>query len=82
MKPILFVLPLVMLTAACESRSGNVLGGAAIGAAINDDNRLEGAAGGAAAGAVVAAIEESQDGTCTYRNTATGEVFQAPCGSY
>ena len=63
MKPILFVLPLVLLTAACETRSGNVLGGAAIGAAINDDNRLEGAAVGAAAGAVVAAIEESQDGT-------------------
>lgn len=82
MKKIVFLIPLVQMTAACETRSGNVLGGAAIGAAVNDDNRLEGAAIGAAAGAVVAAVEESNDDQCRYRNTRTGEVFTAPCGSY
>ena len=82
MKKVILLIPLVMATAACETRSGNILGGAAIGAAVNDDNRLEGAAVGAAAGMVVAAIEESQDGMCMYRNTRTGERFEAPCGSY
>ncbi len=80
MKKLFLVLPLVLLTAACETRSGNVLGGAAIGAAVNDDNRLEGAALGAAAGAVVAAVEESNDvKTCLYRNRTTGETYRAAC---
>lgn len=82
MMKLILVLPLVLVTAACETRTGNVLGGAAVGAAINDENRVEGAAVGAAAGLVVAAIEESNDDNCRYRNTRTGEVFIAPCGSY
>ena len=81
MKKILFVIPLVLATAACETRTGNVLGGAAIGAAVHDEDRLEGAAVGAASGLVVSAVQESTN-TCRYRNTRTGEVFTAPCGSY
>ena len=38
MKKVILLIPLVMATAACETRSGNILGGAAIGAAVNDDN--------------------------------------------
>ena len=80
MRKIVLVIPLVLLTAACDSRSGNVLGGAAIGAAVNDNNRLEGAAVGAAAGLVVSAVQESSN-TCRYRNTTTGETWTAPCPS-
>ena len=82
MYKVLLAIPLVLTVAACETRSGNILGGAAVGAAVaDDDDRLEGAAIGAAAGATVAAIEEAND-QCRYRNTRTGEVFTAPCGSY
>ncbi|MBT8418609.1 MAG: hypothetical protein KJO42_14320 [Silicimonas sp.] len=82
MKRILLAIPLVLSVAACDSTAGNVAGGAAIGAAVaDDDDRLEGAAIGAAAGAVVSAAQQNAN-TCRYRNTRTGEVFTAPCGSY
>jgi hypothetical protein len=78
MKKLLIVIPLVLLTAGCETRAGNVATGAAIGAAVNDDNRLAGAAVGGAAGLLVSAIQEGNN-QCRYRNTVTGEVYIATC---
>ena len=80
MKKIILAIPLVLMAAGCDTRSGNVLGGAAIGAAVNDDDRLEGAAVGAAAGLVVSAVQESNN-TCHYTNTSTGQTWTAPCPS-
>lgn len=82
MKKFLIAVPLALALAACDTAEGNIAGGAAVGAVLaDDDNRVEGAALGALAGAMVAGAREQAE-TCTYRNTRTGEVFTAPCGSY
>ncbi len=82
MKKILIAIPLALAIAGCDTAAGPIAGGAAIGAIVaDDDNRTEGAALGALAGAMVAGAQRQQD-TCRYRNTSTGEVFTAPCGSY
>ena len=83
MKKAIFALPLVLL-AACGTPEGNagatIATGAAIGAALDDSNRLRGAAGGAAAGALVAAAVDSNNRRmCTYRNATTGETYRAEC---
>ena len=66
---------------ADEAVAGGVLGGIA-GAVVGEDknrerNILIGAAAGTAAGAAL-----GNNNNCVYRNTATGERFTAPCGSY
>ena len=90
MKNIILIAALTAGLAACgginqqnsdEALLGGVLGGAAGAVAGEDKNRERNIVLGAAAGtAAGAAIGNSSD--CTYRNTATGEVFKAPCGSY
>ena len=87
MKRILLALPLVALTAACQTtqQSNNTAAavgtGAAIGALVNDDNRLGGAAAGAAvAGLATILIDRAnQPGQCRYLNQRTGETYTAPC---
>ncbi|MDJ0820504.1 MAG: hypothetical protein QNJ09_01680 [Paracoccaceae bacterium] len=81
MRNLIFILPVLTLgLAGCAQPLGTVAAGAAIGAAIDDDNRARGAIIGGALGAITAAvIEEYNDGTCLYRNTETGERFRAKC---
>ena len=81
MRKFILTLPLLAIgLAGCTEPLGTVAAGAAIGAAIDDDNRARGAIIGGAVGAITAAIiEEYNDGTCLYRNTRTGERFRAKC---
>ena len=64
-----------------EALAGAVMGGIAGGVVGNDQNRERNIAIGAAAGAAAGTVLGNNN-ICTYRNTATGEVFQAECGSY
>lgn len=64
-----------------EALAGGIMGGIA-GAVVGDDqnrerNILIGAAAGAAAGTVL-----GNNNMCVYRNTVTGETFEAECGTY
>ena len=90
MKRIALIAALALGTAGCtgvnernsdEALAGAVIGGIAGGVAGDDQNRERNVVLGAAAGAAVGAAA-GDSGTCTYRNTRTGERFTAPCGSY
>ena len=64
-----------------EALAGGIMGGIA-GAVVGDDqNRERNVAIGAAAGATAGAVLGNNN-LCTYRNTQTGEVFKAECGTY
>lgn len=85
MNKMYLVIPLVMLTAACETppSQSTVTGaaaGAVLGAAINDDDRLEGALIGGAAGAVAGTLlgQASTPGDCVYRDQ-YGNRYVANC---
>lgn len=87
MKKLLFlvlVLPIALSLAACTSTQQGAaiggLGGAAVGAAVADDD-LEGAVIGGAAGAIAGALigrAAERPGKCVYRNE-YGERFIADC---
>lgn len=80
MKNLILMLPLAAGLAACEQPAGTVATGAAIGAAVNDDDRLKGAAVGAAAGAAAAIVLDNLgNDTCLYRDTRTGGTYRAAC---
>ncbi len=73
MKKLFLVLPLVVFTAACETREQRIITGAATGAAIgaavaDDDKRVEGAAIGGTAGIIAGALigPATQTGKCRY----------------
>ncbi|MGX9354208.1 YMGG-like glycine zipper-containing protein [Roseobacteraceae bacterium S113] len=56
MKKILLALVLVAPLAACDSTQAGLIGGAALGAALDDDNPGRGAVVGAAIGGVTGAV--------------------------
>lgn len=86
MKNLLLVTPLVMLAAACQTQQDRsvatgALAGAALGAAVSDDDdRLEGAIIGGTAGAVAGALigQANTPGDCVYQD-AYGNRYVAPC---
>jgi hypothetical protein len=79
MKPIAFILSALLALTACSPGEQGLLTGAALGAAIDDDNRARGAIIGAAIGGVAGSlVEQYSDGTCLYRR-ADGSTYRAPC---
>ncbi|WP_415182354.1 hypothetical protein [Phaeovulum sp.] len=77
----LLLFPFVAALAACETPGQNALAGAAIGAAVaDDDDRLAGAALGGAAGLVAGELvrQSNTAGKCVYRD-ARGREFIAAC---
>ncbi len=88
MNKLIFALPVVALTAACETTSTNqsTLTGAAAGAALgavvaDDDDRLEGAVIGGAAGAAAGNLigRANSPGDCVYQDQ-YGNEYVAECG--
>nr|WP_249200391.1 hypothetical protein [Thetidibacter halocola] len=76
----ILVLPLLIPLAACDTTTAAVAGGAALGAALDDDKPIRGAVVGAAAGVIAGSlIERYSDGTCLYRDPQTGETYRARC---
>jgi uncharacterized protein YcfJ len=72
-----------LLAACSDSQSANTATGALIGAAAGQavgsgTGRVAATLVGAAVGAQVGANQPTSR-TCTYRNSETGELFQAPC---
>lgn len=72
-----------LLTACSDSQAANTATGALVGAAAGQafgsgSGRTAATLVGAAVGAQVGANQPTAR-TCTYRNTQTGEIFQAPC---
>ncbi|MGB3314229.1 MAG: YMGG-like glycine zipper-containing protein [Albidovulum sp.] len=86
MNKMLFVLPFAMTLAACQTQEQSAVGtgalaGAAIGAAVaDDDDRLEGAIVGGAAGALVGTLigQSKKAGDCIYED-AYGRRYTAAC---
>lgn len=90
MKRLLLVIPAALALAACEpvnsqnkdeAAFGAVVGGIVGSQAGNDRNRERNIILGAATGAAIGTAVGNRN-QCRYRNTNTGEVFTAPCGSY
>ena len=80
MKKLMLCLPLVAALAACDSTQTGLVGGAALGAALDDDDPARGAVVGALVGGTAGALlQRNQDGSCLYRNTNTGETYRAAC---
>lgn len=72
-----------LLGACSDSQQANTATGALVGAAAGQafgegSGRVAATLVGAAVGAQVGANQPTAQ-TCTYRNTQTGEIFQAPC---
>ena len=85
MSKFLLMLPIVALSlTACETTDQNAaagaLAGAAVGAAIADDNKVQGALIGAAVGVAASTLigPAPTRGQCYYRNS-RGERFIAAC---
>lgn len=86
MTKLLLIFPLLALgVAGCETTDQNAalgaLGGAAVGAAVsNEDDRLTGALVGAAVGVVASTLigPAPTAGQCYYRNS-QGQLFTAAC---
>ncbi len=84
MRPYFLLVPLAFGIAACEGTDptvGATLTGAAIGAAVSDnDDRLRGAVIGAGVGAVAGTLigRTSTPGNCLYRDAA-GRQYVARC---
>ena len=80
MKTLFLAIPVTLSLAACDTTGAGLAGGAALGAALDDDNRARGAVIGAAAGATAGAlVERYNNGTCLYRDRTTGETYRADC---
>lgn len=81
-----FILPILVLLAACQTSEQRSVGtgalaGAAIGAAVaDDDDRLEGAIVGGAAGALVGTLigQAQKPGDCVYEDR-YGRRYVAAC---
>lgn len=89
MKKAILMLPVAAVLAACETTGGDrstltgAAAGAAIGAAVaDDDNRLEGAVIGGAAGAAAGNLigRANSPGDCVYRDQ-FGNRYVAECPS-
>ncbi|WP_299966127.1 glycine zipper 2TM domain-containing protein [uncultured Roseobacter sp.] len=83
MKKLAVCLSLVAVVSACATRDQNTVagtvGGAALGAAIDDDNRSRGALIGAAAGALAGNyLGRTAGGDCVYQNP-DGSRYTAAC---
>ncbi len=85
MNKFLMMIPLLTLgLAGCQTEGQNAalggLGGAAIGAAVSD-NETRGALIGAAVGVAASTLVRpaNANGQCTYRNTSTGQTYLAAC---
>jgi Glycine zipper 2TM domain len=85
MKKFLMILPMLTLgLAACQTEGQNAavggLAGAAVGAAVSD-NETQGALIGAAVGVAASTLVRpaNAQGQCTYRNTRTGQTYLAAC---
>lgn len=77
------VLSFGLLAGCTDSQQINAATGALVGAAAGQaigsgSGRTAATLVGAAVGAQVGANQPTAR-TCTYRNTSTGEIFQAPC---
>ncbi len=84
MKNLLLAIPCAALLSACDTAEQRMVtgaaAGAALGAAVSDDDRAKGAVIGGAAGLATAALigQANQPGKCRYRNAA-GQEFIADC---
>ncbi len=85
MNKIILVIPVLAMTAACQTSNNQsavtgAAAGAALGAAINDDDRVEGALLGGAAGAVAGTLlgQANTPGDCVYRDQ-YGNRYVADC---
>lgn len=86
MKQRTFILPILLVLTACQTTEQRSVGtgalaGAAIGAAVaDDDDRLEGAIVGGAAGAVVGTLigQAQKPGDCVYEDR-YGRRYVAAC---
>lgn len=86
MKIFLFLLPVVFLATACDTRNQSALTGAATGAALGaavsgDDDRVAGALIGGAAGAAAGSYlgrAQGRPGDCVYERP-DGSRYVAPC---
>jgi hypothetical protein len=86
MNKILMVLPIVGLLGACdtmaESQVAGTLGGAAIGAALAEDNQTQGALIGSAVGLAAGTfLGRTAAGECVYQRQ-DGSRFIGPCQGY
>lgn len=76
---LVLALPLSLLT-ACTTPEGTVLGAAALGAALDDDDPVRGAVIGAATGVAAEGVRNAYEArTCVYRNPQTGQTYRAQC---
>ncbi len=86
MNKLLLILPMTLSLAACQTAEQQAVGtgalaGAALGAAVaDDDDRLEGAMVGGAAGALVGTLigQSKTSNDCVYQD-AYGRRYTAPC---
>lgn len=83
MKPLALVLPVTMALGACQGTDptmAGAVGGAAVGAVVDEDEPIRGAVIGTAAGAALGSLIGRADtpGDCVYRDQ-YGNRYIAPC---